>query len=39
MIVTGDAGAVTVELGAAGIGVSAQRDVRHRYWHAPPFLW
>jgi hypothetical protein len=39
MVVTGDSGAVIVELGAAGITVSTQREVRHRYWHAPPFLW
>ena len=39
MLVTGDSGAVTVELGATGVAVSTQRDVRHRYWHAPPFLW
>jgi competence protein ComEC len=37
MVVTGDAGAVTVELGPAGVGVSTQRELRHRYWHA--FLW
>jgi competence protein ComEC len=39
MVVTGDSGAVIVELAATGLGVSTQRDVRHRYWHAPPFLW
>jgi competence protein ComEC len=39
IVVTGDSGAVTVELGAAGVAVSTQREVRHRYWHAPPFLW
>ena len=39
MLVTGDSGAVTVELGAAGVAVSTQREVRHRYWHARPFLW
>jgi competence protein ComEC len=39
MLVTGEAGAVTVELGAAGIAVSAQRDGRHRYWQAPRFTW
>jgi competence protein ComEC len=39
MVVTGDAGAVTVELAADGVAVSTQRDVRHRYWHASPFLW
>jgi competence protein ComEC len=39
MVVTGDAGAVTVELGPAGVAVSTQREVRHRYWHAPRFAW
>jgi competence protein ComEC len=39
MVVTGDAGAVTVELAADGLAVSTQREVRHRYWHASPFLW
>jgi competence protein ComEC len=39
MVVTGDAGAVTVELGPAGVAVSTQREVRHRYWHAPRFSW
>jgi competence protein ComEC len=39
MVVTGDSGAVTVELAADGVAVYTQREVRHRYWHAPPFLW
>jgi len=39
VVVTGDSGAVTVELGAVGVGVSTQRELRHRYWHAPTFLW
>ena len=39
VVVTGDSGAVTVELGPAGVGVSTQRELRHRYWHAPTFLW
>ena len=39
MVVTGDSGAVTVELGPGGIAVSTQRELRHRYWHAPNFLW
>jgi len=36
---TGDSGAVTVDLGPAGVAVSTQRDVRHRYWNAPRFSW
>jgi competence protein ComEC len=39
VVVTGDAGAVSVELGPAGIAVAAEREVRHRYWHAPKFSW
>ena len=39
VVVTGDSGAVTVELAPDGVGVSTQRELRHRYWHAPPFLW
>jgi competence protein ComEC len=39
VVVTGDAGAVSVELGPAGVAVAAEREARHRYWHAPPFLW
>jgi competence protein ComEC len=39
MLVTGDVGAVTVELGTAGVTVSAERDGRHRYWQAPRFPW
>jgi competence protein ComEC len=39
MVVTGDSGAVTVELGVAGINVAAERDGRHRYWAAPIFPW
>jgi competence protein ComEC len=39
MIVTGDSGAVTVELGASGVTVAAERDGRHRYWAAPTFPW
>jgi competence protein ComEC len=39
VIVTGDAGAVTIELGPAGVAVTAERDGRHRYWHTPRFSW
>jgi competence protein ComEC len=39
VLVTGDVGAVTVELDAAGVAVSAERDGRHRYWQAPRFPW
>jgi len=39
MTFTGDSGAVTVDFGPAGVAVSTQRDVRHRYWHAPRFSW
>ncbi len=36
---TGDSGAVTVDFSPAGVAISTQRDVRHRYWHAPRFSW
>ena len=39
MVVTGDSGAVTVDFGPSGIDFSTQREVRHRYWHAPRFSW
>jgi competence protein ComEC len=39
VVVTGDSGAVIVELAPDGVGVSTQRELRHRYWHAPTFLW
>ena len=39
VFVTGDAGAVTVDLAPDGLGISTQRELRHRYWHAPSFLW
>jgi competence protein ComEC len=39
VVVTGDAGAVSVDLGPAGTAVAAERDVRHRYWHAPKIPW
>ncbi len=35
VVVTGDEGAVSVELRPEGVTVSAERDGRHRYWHAP----
>jgi competence protein ComEC len=35
VVVTGDAGAVSVELRPEGVAVAAERDGRHRYWHAP----
>ena len=37
--VTGDAGAVSVVLAPDGVAVAAERDGRHRYWHAPRFPW
>jgi competence protein ComEC len=39
VLVTGDAGAVTVDLAPDGLAISTQRELRHRYWHAPSFLW
>jgi len=39
VVVTGDAGAVSVELSPEGAAVAAERDRRHRYWHAPRFSW
>jgi competence protein ComEC len=39
VVVTGDAGAVNVELRPDGIAIAAERDGRHRYWHAPRFSW
>ena len=39
LVVTGDAGAVSVELGPRGVAVAAEREARHRYWHAPRFSW
>jgi competence protein ComEC len=39
IVFTGDSGAVTVDFGPAGVAVSTQRDLRHRYWHAPKFSW
>ena len=35
VVVTGDAGAVSVELRPEGVALAAERDGRHRYWHAP----
>ena len=37
--VTGDSGAVSVMLAPDHIVVTAERDRRHRYWHAPRFPW
>jgi len=39
VVVTGDAGAVSLELGPAGVAVAAERDRRHRYWHALKNPW
>jgi competence protein ComEC len=39
MTVTGDSGAVSVALTPEHIVVTAERDARHRYWHAPRFPW
>ncbi len=39
IVVTGDAGAVSVELGPDGAAVSTERDGRHRYWQTPQFPW
>jgi competence protein ComEC len=39
MTVTGDSGAVSVLLAPDHIVVAAERDGRHRYWHAPTFPW
>jgi competence protein ComEC len=36
VLVTGESGALTVSLEARGVSVAAERDGRHRYWHAPP---
>jgi competence protein ComEC len=39
VVTTGDAGAVSVELGPTGVIVTTERERRHRYWHAPRFSW
>jgi competence protein ComEC len=39
MSVTGDSGAISVLLAPDHIAVAAERDGRHRYWHAPTFPW
>jgi competence protein ComEC len=39
MTVTGDSGAVSVLLAPDRLVVTAERDRRHRYWHAPRFPW
>ena len=39
-VVTGDSGAVSVELGARAASPSRRNVIgRHRYWHAPRFSW
>jgi competence protein ComEC len=35
VVVTGDAGAVSVELQPDEVAVTVERDGRHHYWHAP----
>ena len=32
VVVTGEAGAITVELGPSGVRLARERDGRHRYW-------
>ncbi len=39
IVVTGESGAVTVDLDTSGVTVTAERDGRHRYWQAPQFPW
>jgi competence protein ComEC len=39
VVVTGEAGAVSIELGPEGAAVSTERDGRHRYWQTPTFPW
>jgi len=39
VVVTGDAGAVSVELGPERATVSTERDGRHRYWQTSTFPW
>jgi competence protein ComEC len=39
VVVTGEAGAVSVDLGPEGARVSTERDGRHRYWQTPKFPW
>jgi competence protein ComEC len=34
VVVTADAGAVGIDLTADGVAISAEREVRHRYWQA-----
>jgi competence protein ComEC len=34
VVVTADAGAVSVDLGPGGVAIATERDVRHRYWQA-----
>jgi competence protein ComEC len=39
VVVTGDVGAVSIELGPSEAKVSTERDGRHRYWQTPKFSW
>jgi competence protein ComEC len=39
VVVTGDAGAISVTLAPSGATIGAERDSVHRYWHAPRFSW
>jgi competence protein ComEC len=39
VLVTGESGAVSIELAPAGAAVEVERDRRHRYWQAPTFPW
>jgi competence protein ComEC len=39
VVVTGEAGAVTVVLDPSGVALSSERDGRHRYWQAAKFPW
>ena len=39
VVSTGGTGAVRIVLAPDGVSVTAQRDLRHRYWRAPRFPW
>jgi len=39
VVVTGEAGAVTVLLDPSGVALARERDGRHRYWQAAKFPW
>lgn len=39
VVVTSESGAVNIEIGAAGVVVTGERDGRHRYWRPPRFPW